>query len=110
MERIGNLYRSSTVYIDNTEIIQLTWTKLRLKKWPAYAGHFSSIRLAIHACRLNHHWRFVASFLSFLASFFSFGDFSATFFSVFLASCALLMMHSLVDRVVIQHLAPDTRN
>jgi hypothetical protein len=38
----------------------------------------------------------VASFFSFFASFFSFGDFRATFFSVFFASW-LFMMYSVGD-------------
>ena len=44
-----------------------------------------------HYCRLD------ASFFTFFASFFSFGDLTATFFSVFFASWLLLMMCSVVD-------------
>lgn len=52
------------------------------------------------SCYLFHHCahcRFVASFFNFFASFFSFGDLRATFFSVFFASWALLIMYSVVD-------------
>jgi len=45
----------------------------------------------LHYCRLD------ASFFTFFASFFSFGDLTATFFSVFFASWLLLMMCSVVD-------------
>ena len=43
---------------------------------------------------LRDHRRFEASFFSFFTSFFSFGVLVATFFSVFLASWALLMIDS----------------